>query len=170
MLCSKRRSFGTVVVRLLPAVLLTCGAVWACVRITTWSALPGIDVDFCAETRRGQQMEEEDRLVTRRVMDKLWLGQELRAGRLTLLETAARLRAIDRRPPAFQWELFRATYPGASDEERHCREAIAFVRAGFVDEPEEIVTETVTRLEAELQRLLVRGEVHLPESDTVPVR
>jgi hypothetical protein len=42
-------------------------------------------------------------------------------GHLTLLQAAACFRDLNARPPAFQWEVFRQTYPGGSDDERHGR-------------------------------------------------
>jgi hypothetical protein len=47
-------------------------------------------------------------------------------GRLALLEAAARFAALNRSAPQFNWPQFRRAYPGASDEERFCREVIAW--------------------------------------------
>src|SRR5262245_12138262 len=62
---------------------------------------------------------EQMRAVRARVDRKVHLVRELLAGQLTLLETAARFRALDLAPPRYPWEVFRATHAGDSDEERH---------------------------------------------------
>jgi hypothetical protein len=85
------------------------------------------------------------------------------AGRMTLLEAAARFRELDRQLPEFKWDLFRRAYPGSSDGERHCRHVIAATEAELSKRPDE-AAEVMARLEAELQEHLQRdGTIQLPE-------
>lgn len=89
---------------------------------------------------------------------KRQLTRELLAGRLTLLETAARYRALDRAHAGFVWNAFRRELPGRSDDERHCRMVIA-VAEGEVSRKE--APAVVARLTAELDDHLKRGPISL---------
>jgi hypothetical protein len=81
----------------------------------------------------------------------------LAAGRLTLLGAAARFRALDLAPPAFHWKAFRAAFRGDSDEERHCREVIAWVEMELEQTDPCLALATRARLVAELEQHLKRG-------------
>jgi hypothetical protein len=166
MICIDRHPFGLVAFRVLPAVVVTCGAVWACVRVTDDTTGPGADHDLGAEVRRGQELDDQARVLMERILAKSCVAFEVRDGRLGLLEAAARFRDLDRTGPGFRWDVFRWTYPGTSDDERHCREVIAFVRAQLVPPPAEPAAPLEDRLEVELCELLKRGAVHLPGSET----
>src|SRR5262249_12037999 len=88
--------------------------------------------------------------------------QEVIAGQMTLLEAAAHFRALDRQPPAFDWEAFRFSYPGPSEEERHCQEVTTYVANQLVDDP--CLAETLReRLKGELAEHLRHGTLALPE-------
>jgi hypothetical protein len=103
----------------------------------------------------------------RRAAEKRALARAVIAGRLSLLQAAARFRDLNARPPAFPWEAFRQTYPGDSDDERHGREVIQFVRQEVQLRPG-AGPAMVGRLEAELQGLLERGNFRLPGPDDQP--
>jgi hypothetical protein len=90
------------------------------------------------------------------------------AGRLGLVEAAGRFRDLTPDPP-FNQEVFRRAYPGGSDEERYCRQVIAFVRVALREQPGADPS-VVGRLEAELQDRLERGDLSLPGPDDVPDR
>jgi hypothetical protein len=85
------------------------------------------------------------------------------AGRLTLLEAAGRFRALDRGPPPFYWEEFHAHFAGESDEERHCREVLAWVETELADTDPCLLVATHARLLDELETHLIRGPLRLPE-------
>jgi hypothetical protein len=53
--------------------------------------------------------------------------QELLAERLTIRQAAMRFLELNLACPGYNWEQFRELYPGKSDEERHCRQALVFV-------------------------------------------
>jgi hypothetical protein len=80
-----------------------------------------------SEEARLAEMEERLQAIAQRVKRRQRVTDELVAGRLTLLEAAALFRALDRAPPAFNWDIFRLYTPGNSDDERHCHEVIAWV-------------------------------------------
>ena len=83
---------------------------------------------------RSEAAREEERLVDDlRVIERIeeakhGVVRDLLAGRLTLPEAAARFRDLDREQPGFNWVAFRRTYPCDTDDERHCREVLAWVR------------------------------------------
>jgi hypothetical protein len=151
-----RRLLGAV------AVLLACAVAWAWVHGTDRPAGPGPDDDADPEAARGRKLVEAWQGVKRRIAEKERLAREVAEGRLGLLEAAARFRDLDRQPPEFHWEAFRRTVPGASDEERHCREVIGFVRGLLLDQPGADAA-VPYRLEAELRARLDRGDLSLPE-------
>jgi WD40 repeat protein len=133
-----------------------------CVRGTDWWAVPGTSDGLDPEARRGRPNDDEQLLALRRRIEaKYRLAREVIEGRLTLLEAAARFRDLDREPPPFAWDAFRATCPGASDDELHCREVICFVCAEQRGRPRTDAG-IVARLEAELDERLGRGDLHLP--------
>src|SRR5579885_1521553 len=103
----------------------------------------------CPQERGRLEQLDRGLAATRRSREaKGDVARELAEGRLTLLEAAARCRAIDRRKPDFYWDGFRRGMPHASDEERHCREVIAAVRA-TIPLGREASDQLALRLEAE---------------------
>jgi hypothetical protein len=100
-----------------------------------------------------------------RFKQKSQVVRELLAGRLTLLEAAARFRALDHAPPPFNWEMFREVHRGDSDEERHCREVIVGVEAELIDSDPCLCLAICEQLERELQQHLERGPLRLPDVD-----
>src|SRR5262249_33796987 len=114
------------------------------------------------QQRRADELEDQLADAVRRSEATEAAVKEVIAGRLTLREAAARFRALAKENPDFQWETFRRTYPGASDEERHCRQVIDAAQKALGYEPDE-AAEVVTRLEAELREHLERdGTIRLP--------
>jgi hypothetical protein len=88
------------------------------------------------------------------------VADEVRAGRLSLLEAAARARDIQSASPYFPWKHFRESHPGASDDERFCRMVIDLVT--LPTSPGSGPDPVVARLQAELDEHLSRGTLHLP--------
>jgi len=146
------------------------------VALVAWSVIRaprlGLDESRLAELspgaraarQRREELDRRDRATVSRLWAKKELGAGLAEGRLALLEAAARVRELDRQSPDFHWERFRAFYPGASDEERHCREAIGWARTALHAEPSRC-REVTERLGGELRRHLDAGTLRLPEPD-----
>jgi hypothetical protein len=88
--------------------------------------LPG-EPTVSSERARLAELEEKLQVFVQRVKRKQRVTDELVAGRLTLLEAAALFRALDLATPAINWDIFRASTPGNSDDERHCHEVIDWV-------------------------------------------
>jgi hypothetical protein len=151
---------------LLPLLVVAClGVVTARRGVNFWAA-PRADEGSSPEALPGSEPSEEVAAVVRRLHEKQALAREVADGRLTLRDAAARYRELDEAAPGFHWEEFRRKYPGASDEERHCREVISFVR-GLPDrkDGEEAVA---ARLESELQGYVARGDLSLPGAAAGP--
>jgi hypothetical protein len=150
----------------LPLVLLAVAAVWACVRGTDGG--PGPEAAPAPGSDAGLEG------IRRRSNEKVRLARELIDGRLTLAEAAARYRELDEQSPDFYWDVFRRTYVGASDEERHCREVIHYIRLEVGDNGR-ASTKLVSRLEAELHARYASDPLPLPgpegssQPDSMPV-
>jgi hypothetical protein len=101
--------------------------------------------------------------VDRRIETRARVIEDVKAGRLSLLQAAARFRELGRQPPEVSLELLRLYYPAKSDGECYCRYVIHGVATSVQEQgsPGETILE---RLEAELQELLRwDGTVRLPE-------
>jgi hypothetical protein len=86
------------------------------------------------------------------------VAREVAVGRLSLVEGAARFRALCLETPAFDPERFRRHHAGNSEEECYCRALIAWVRGILADDPAQAqAQEEASRLEAELRDLLHQG-------------
>jgi hypothetical protein len=141
------------------AVLAACCAALALSRGPGFWGAPDFD-----DARPGADDQEQDefiRALQRRAAEKDRLAAQVADGRLALPDAAARFRDLDRQPPPFCWDQFRSSYPGRSDEERHCREVIKYVRV-LVGGPAGAAV--AGRLEAELRDLLDRGDLRLTEA------
>jgi hypothetical protein len=116
------------------------------------------------ERSRLGELEQIEAHARRSLEGKVAVAQDLAAGRLSLPEAAARCRDLDRQNPGFNWEEFRRTTPGASDEERHCREAIRLLRTNL-PLGHSATEELARRLAAALQADLERGTLRLPGAE-----
>ena len=114
------------------------------------------------EQEQLRKLEEERVRTLRRVQVRRDVVAAVMTGRMTLLQAASAFRELNRRSPSSYWGAFGHLYPGASDEERHCRQVIAYVHTELEEYPGG-ENEVVRRLEAELRGHLERGRLHLPE-------
>ena len=158
-----RPGLVTALVWVLVAGLSAGGVGLAVLRGTDFGALP----DDRPRERPGQGPDDTFARVAERCTQKRRLAEEVIDGRLGLLEAARRYRDLDEQPPPFYWEAFRRTYPGASDDERHCRNVIGYVGTALQDRPDADPA-LVARLEAELEDLLRRGDLRLPGPVAAP--
>jgi hypothetical protein len=102
------------------------------------------------------QEEADVQVIVKCMAAKEKLVPRVIEGRLGLLDTAARFRAIDAQNPHFQREIFRRTYPGRSDVERYCHVVINTVRVHYLEEPDQ-AEEVCQRLETELVEMILSG-------------
>ena len=156
-----RPLLGAVLRGSLPAGLAACCLALAVWRGGNFWSVPRPDGLPDRAAPDGQAAADVCPNLLRRVRDKERLAGEVIEGRLSLAEAAARYRDLDAQPPPPNWEEFRRVYPGASDDERHCRQVIANVRLELPFHPDADPA-LLGRLEAELDDLLGRGDFHLP--------
>jgi hypothetical protein len=158
-----QRPLGFLAVRMLLALLLPAVLAWAGLHWTDWADLPAAENRVSFEVRRARNLEEQLRAARDRHAAKLRLTREVIEGQLPLLEAAARFQDLDRTLPGVPRAQFRESYSGGSDDERYCRQVIAFVRVSLWFDRPGGSTEVVDRLEAELRQHLARGDLRLPE-------
>jgi hypothetical protein len=89
------------------------------------------------------------------------IARDVFSQRMTLLEAACWCRDLNETNPEFCWADFRVNFPGATDDERHARYVIAWVRAEFPNGSAE-GTAVVASLEAELAERLRQGALGMP--------
>jgi hypothetical protein len=114
------------------------------------------------EQERVRVLEEEHVRTLRRGQMRRDVVAAVITGRMPLLQAAGAFRELNRGAPSSYWGMFGRLYPGASDEERHCRQVIAYVRTELEEYPGG-ENEVVRRLEAALRAQLERGPLQLPE-------
>ncbi len=161
----------TDVSRLLSAVLALLGVTLAAALLQPeWARDLGLDPDRLAPLRdelvdpggRSPQPAEV-REMLRQDAGKDRAANDLIDGRLTLLEVAAIFRSLnaERVGPQADLALY---YPGDSEEERVCRQAIRWTKREMARRYPERAAALADRLEAELRRHKeLRGAVVLPD-------
>jgi hypothetical protein len=123
---------------------------------------PGTEPDGMDETRRAEYLDQLGPVLAWAIEQRMALLSDLLAGRLTLFETAAGFRVVQRvKEKYFQPVALR--FPGNTEEEQLCRQVIAYTETRLQDDPKQAAV--VARLEKELQEHLDRyGRVRLPEA------
>jgi hypothetical protein len=111
--------------------------------------------------RRSAKLDADRALAVAQSRTRVAICRALADGRLSLLEAATRLRACYRLKPRFRWDLFRRRYPGCSDAECFCREAIDYA-VTLLHAPPERARALRQRLEAELSEALRHGPLRMP--------
>ncbi|HZT82744.1 MAG TPA: hypothetical protein VFA26_21115 [Gemmataceae bacterium] len=108
-------------------------------------------------------LDRQLRAVVQRLEKKQQVIAALLGGRLSLLEAAARFRELNETPSELPNHSYRILFEGKSDEERLCRQVIAWAyNEAEVSSPEG-ARAVRRRLEAELAEHLARhGTVVLP--------
>jgi hypothetical protein len=109
---------------------------------------------------RSLRLEAELQRTKERFGDQRQLGEGLAAGRLTLLQAAARLRAIRADEPPSIRKVARRYHPGLSEEEWLCMVLIEEVEGIPATDPTRAALGR--RLRAELRQHQQRGPIRLP--------
>jgi hypothetical protein len=157
--------------RLLSLVLaLLAVALLAALLQPEWASDLGLDRGWLAPLRceffdpgEPSPQPEAIREILRREAVKDRAANDLIDGRLTLLEVAALFRSLnaERVGPQADLALY---YPGDSEEERVCRQAIRWTKREMARRYPERADALADRLEAELRRYKeLRGAVVLPD-------
>lgn len=114
------------------------------------------------EAAREARLDRELRVALARIDAKTKVIRQVLAGRMGLLEAAARFRDINAEPADCPCREDHLAPLGASRGENLCRQVISWARHQAQEEGS-AARATVDRLEAELQVLLARdGDVRLP--------
>ncbi len=134
--------------------------------VGAWNVVPGLPswddltaIRDAAERRQCQQRQL--RLLHRRLEGKTRACDELLAGRITLLETAARFRDLCLVGPPFPWDHFHDIEPGQTEDERFCDLVIAWAEGRVGEESQEVQDAVLGRLHEELERHKREGTLHL---------
>ena len=110
-----------------------------------------------------QELERRRQGILRRNLAKMHATGELLAGRLTLLQTAARFRDAEAAVPA-AWGPFHPVSASPASGERLCRDVILWAQNSLRNSRTERADEVIARLEAELKQHRDRdGVVRLPD-------
>lgn len=128
-----------------------------------WS-LPELHEQLARGQVRQAEMSLLNASVTERIAQKERLAYELIAGRVTLFQAAARFRAVNQQHPETMQDM-RKAFPGGSDEEKLCRQVIAWAQVLLTHSTPPSQREArIGQLEAELEEQLTRtGKVTLPD-------
>ena len=156
-----RPSLGTALCRVFLAALAAGCLAVAVARPTATPTPLGLPAGADQEAERSRRLDDQMRVICRCIEEKERLAREVAAGRLGLVEAAARYRDLATEDPVITPDIFRRAYPGGSDEERYCRQVIVFVQEAVRERPGGDLA-VVGRLEAELDDLLGRGDFRLP--------
>jgi hypothetical protein len=137
-----------------------------------WAARAGLDwwslPELCEEYRHGEQelaaQEAQGRGMVERLRARGEVIDDLRAGRLTLVQAAARFRGLNGLAPEASYDLSHHM-AGATEEERLCRQVIYWAEGAERTVPPTAREQTRRCLEAELDRLLAEnnGVIRLQE-------
>src|SRR4051812_27151249 len=127
---SERRSIMTILLRLFLCVgVLALALVGLSLLPTEPTALvvnpfelPVLLAELGREDARRESLDKRNEVILERINAKEIVLEALVAGKLKLWEAAARYADLETSLPFFNWSVFRASYPGRTDTERHCRE------------------------------------------------
>jgi hypothetical protein len=126
-----------------------------------WS-LPDLGLQLQQEGANEIEPDRESKRNLRRVTAKFLAAQDVREGRLTLWQATVCFRTLEADEPALNRRMLAQTYPAATEDERCCREVIAWVAVQERTEPEG-EHGVSRRLAAELEDALRRGPLSLPD-------
>jgi len=113
------------------------------------------------QLRLSKELDAWRESLLRRMAAKRRIVDELAAGRLTLLEAAARFRSLNREAPFRERRLIHLLQPGRSPEERYCRAVLNFAESRLREDASTKVF--LASLERELQEHIRNGTLRLRE-------
>lgn len=111
--------------------------------------VPALNDQLRESSDLNAQLDDEDEEVRHRIAMKEAIIGELIASRATLAETTAKFIELNAARPEYVTTI-RATYPGATDEEKAARNVIAYALARAPASGYEALSQ---RLDAELQQM-----------------
>lgn len=106
------------------------------------------------ESQLGQDLDRRFQAVMACNLGKTEAVEELLSNQISLAQAAARFQILDLGRAYRHEAMFRETFPGTTEEERYCRQVIAFVNGRRSESPE-ATFRNVARLKAELRSHIV---------------
>jgi hypothetical protein len=156
-------SFTRLTCALSTAAALAVGAAFSCQNLDG-QGLGGVPDSLAQieENRQiGKEIDDRHRRVLERMKAKDAIAEDLIAGKLTLVEAAARVRDLPDGMPGWM-NLLPPEELGANDDETLCRHVIGWAQTVLADRPEKAAA-VGRRLDAELREHVKRhGTVTLP--------
>ncbi len=132
------------------------------VRTLAWLDLPGARDYYDDDLRRQKELDRFDGVVYARVQERYAIIGELCAGRMTLFEAAAQFKRLNAQPNPSTFKIL-SLFPGATDDERVCRQVLAWLAGNIEQLPSCQRQSVLDRLEAELrEHIACVGPVELP--------
>jgi hypothetical protein len=132
--------------------------------VVAWRTIDGGRLDFLEEEcARTLDLDRRMHVVNARVTAKERIVGELVDGKTTLREAAGQFRFLDQLPPACLRTMLIVAPEGRSEEELHCLAVIWWVRENQAAVDSCLVEPVCRQLQAELDRLLQQGPLHLPD-------
>jgi hypothetical protein len=116
--------------------------------------------------QKGEALDQEEKIVLDHLQRKNQLIKDLVAGRVTLQETAGGFMQLNE-----DSALPKAGYipfPGASREEKYCRQVIGWVKCHRMFHPKDVDETFLVCLEDELAELVARGSAMITPPSDVP--
>jgi hypothetical protein len=151
---------GAVLAALTGALCLFPGAA-ARLGLDFWT-VPELGLDMQRGEADAADMDRQSEETVRRLTAKGEAVQEVLDGRLTLWQAAARFRDLDATARASARRQARRRFPGLSEDERSCRQVIAWAAEADEKRPGG-GTGLARRLTAELEDALRHGRLSLPD-------
>jgi hypothetical protein len=111
----------------------------------------------------GADIDEKIAQTARRIRRKDAVLAGVVEGRRTLFQAAAMFRALSQGRPSSFWARFRDRFPGANDDERHCREVLHWLNYPHILADAGERARLIEKLERDLDEAVRRGGVKLPE-------
>jgi hypothetical protein len=124
--------------------------------------LPDLGVQLQRDEAYGTELDREAEEALRRVAAKEETVRGVVEGRLTLGQAAARFRALDAGAPPSTRQVLAERFPAVPEDERCCREVIAWVAADEEKRPDG-GPGLARRLAAELDDAVRHGGLSLPD-------
>lgn len=122
--------------------------------------LPELLRSLHEERARKRELDTHSRAMFRCLVEKDEIARQVCAGRLDLLEAAARFRDLQNAVPSYHWAEFRACRPGDTDEEKLCVAVLDLVTV-FAADLSSGGAALLDRLGAELKLHRRRGTLRL---------
>lgn len=119
-----------------------------CNSLLSHTELMGVLERIERESARKKHLIQREREILKNIEGKEVVLQKLLNQAMPLRAAAMEFQRLNRECPQYEWDAFYRTFPGRTDEERHCRQVLASLRLE-VKRQSGRGLDVLTRLEAE---------------------